>query len=180
MKKTIALLIGLAGFCAPAAAHAQVTMDMTKVTCADYLAMPSDVSRDFSAWMSGWFNQKNNDATINVAGYMSNVANVQKWCASNPKESVFAGLQRAVPKAKEGVGGPVDVDAAQFTCKQLLDADPDRQMLVQAWMGGWFSSTKNITTLDIRYVNRNEKVVMGYCKKNKKANLMTAIQKNWK
>jgi hypothetical protein len=38
--------------------RAQVMIDMSKVTCADYLAMPSDKSRTFSAWMSGYFNQK--------------------------------------------------------------------------------------------------------------------------
>ena len=30
-------------------------IDMSKVTCADYLAMPPDKSRTFSAWMSGYF-----------------------------------------------------------------------------------------------------------------------------
>ena len=103
MKKSIAMLIGLAGLCAPAVAQAQVTIDMTKVTCAEYSAMDPEASADFSAWMSGWFNQKANDAVINVEGFASNVANVKKWCASNPKELVMAGLSapcRPPPRAQ--------------------------------------------------------------------------------
>jgi hypothetical protein len=42
----------------PCAANAQVMIDMARVNCADYLAMPPGNSRVLSAWMSGWFNQK--------------------------------------------------------------------------------------------------------------------------
>jgi HdeA/HdeB family protein len=42
----------------PSAGRAQVTLDMTQMTCANYLAMSPDQARVFSAWMSGWFNQR--------------------------------------------------------------------------------------------------------------------------
>ena len=83
----------------PAATQAQVTIDMTRVTCAEYLAMPDDLSSDFSAWMSGWYNQKTGYTKVDLDAYAQNVANVKSWCASNPKETVMAGLQRAVDKA---------------------------------------------------------------------------------
>jgi HdeA/HdeB family len=38
--------------------QAQYAINMSLVTCTQYLAMPPDRSRIFSAWMSGWFNQK--------------------------------------------------------------------------------------------------------------------------
>jgi hypothetical protein len=180
MKKTIAILFGLAGFCAPAVAQAQVTIDMTKVTCAEYSAMDPVASADFSAWMSGWFNQKANDTVINVEGFATNVANVKKWCASNPKESVMAGLQRALPTAPVRAGGAVDIDTASITCKQLAALDTDRREMIGSWMGGYFNSTKNLSTIDSRYVARNKKVVAAYCKKHGSEKLMTAIAKNWK
>ena len=43
----------LAGATWPSATHAQVSIDMARVTCADYLALSAADS-----WMSGWFNQK--------------------------------------------------------------------------------------------------------------------------
>ena len=39
----------------PAAANAQVTVDMGALTCEQYLAMSPSMSRDFSAWVSGWY-----------------------------------------------------------------------------------------------------------------------------
>ena len=96
MKKAIAILIGLAGFSAPVGAHAQVTLDMTKVTCADYLAMPSDMSRDFSAWMSGWFNQKAGYTFVDLEAFHRNTANVLKFCAAHPKDQLFGVLQASV------------------------------------------------------------------------------------
>ena len=79
----------------PAAANAQLTIDMGRITCGQYLAMPPSQSDNFSAWMSGWFNQKTGYVFIDLDAYARNVANVKSWCASNPNQTVMAGLQRA-------------------------------------------------------------------------------------
>ena len=42
----------------PAVANAQVIIDMGAVYY-EYLAMSPAMSRDFSAWMSGWFSKSN-------------------------------------------------------------------------------------------------------------------------
>ncbi|MGC2585601.1 MAG: HdeA/HdeB family chaperone, partial [Pseudolabrys sp.] len=39
----------------PVTANAQITIDMGAIRCDQYLAMSPAQSRDFSAWMSGWF-----------------------------------------------------------------------------------------------------------------------------
>ena len=88
----------LAGLSAPAAGHAQVMLDTTRVTCADYLAMPPEDSKVFSAWMSGWFNQKGGYTVVDLDAYARNVGSVQAWCKANPRETVIAGLTRATAK----------------------------------------------------------------------------------
>ena len=85
----------LAGLVLPLAANAQVMFDTTRVTCADYLAMSAADAPLFSAFISGWFNQKTGHVTVDLNEYARNVANVRSWCATNPGETVFAGLQRA-------------------------------------------------------------------------------------
>jgi hypothetical protein len=45
--------------------------------------------------MSGWFNQKNGYVFVDLNAYARNVANVKSWCASNPAQTVMAGLQRS-------------------------------------------------------------------------------------
>jgi hypothetical protein len=39
---------------------------MTRVTCADYLAMPPHQFHLTSAWMSGWFNEKSGYVWIDL------------------------------------------------------------------------------------------------------------------
>ncbi len=90
----------LAGLLLPGAGHAQVMIDTTRITCADYLAMPPEDSKVFSAWLSGWFNQKAGYTSVDLDAYARNVESVQAWCQSNPKETVMAGLTRAVAKSK--------------------------------------------------------------------------------
>lgn len=85
----------LAGMLVPSIGQAQMMVEMPLVTCAQYLAMPPEQSSIFAAWMSGWFNQKMGYTYINLEAYARNVANVRAWCASNPRELVMTGLQRA-------------------------------------------------------------------------------------
>ena len=81
MKKLVFGLT-LAAAMVSSVAHAQLTFDMSRVTCAEYLAMAPARSADFSAWMSGWFNQKNGYVFVDLNAYSRNVANVKSWCAT--------------------------------------------------------------------------------------------------
>ena len=72
----------------------------------------------------------------------------------------------------------VVIDMSLITCKQYIDADPDRKELVASWLSGYFSASKNLNVLDFGYVARNKRVVGNYCKKRPGETLMSAIQKN--
>ena len=97
MKKSV-FFLALAGAALSPAAHAQLAIDMSRITCAQYLAMSPAESADFSAWMSGWFNQKTGYVFVDLNAYARNVQNVKSWCASNPAETVMVGLQRATAR----------------------------------------------------------------------------------
>jgi len=47
--------------------------------CEQYLAMPMDQSRDFSAWMSGWFSYKLGKTWVDLVAYRKNIENVKAW-----------------------------------------------------------------------------------------------------
>ena len=72
------------------------------------------------------------------------------------------------------------LDLSLVTCQQLLASDAERQALIGSWMSGYFSATKNLDTLDFRYVERNRRVVGNYCKTHKAETVMSAMQKNWR
>ncbi len=95
------LVLCLAGAVLPSAAGAQVMIDMAKVTCADYLAMSPQQARTFSAWMSGYFNQKLGYAWVDLGAYGRNIANVKQWCTSYPNETVMTGLKWATAKQNQ-------------------------------------------------------------------------------
>ena len=51
---------------------------MSRVTCGQrYLALAPAESAVVSAWMSGWFNQKNGYVFVDLNAYGRNVANVK-------------------------------------------------------------------------------------------------------
>ncbi len=80
----------------PAAASAQVTIDMGAFTCGQYLAMTPSMSRDFSAWMSGWFSYQTRRTVVDVAAHQTNMANLKSWCQTRPQVSVMNALQSAI------------------------------------------------------------------------------------
>jgi HdeA/HdeB family protein len=80
----------------PVTANAQLTIDMGAFTCGQYLAMTPAMSRDFSAWMSGWFSYQTRRTFVDVALHQTNIANLKAWCQYHPQESVMAGLQRGI------------------------------------------------------------------------------------
>jgi HdeA/HdeB family len=95
---TFACSLASFGIFVPTISDAQYMINMSLVTCSQYLVLPPEQSRVFSAWMSGWFNQKSGYMYINLQAYERNVQNVKAWCASNPTELVMTGLQRATAK----------------------------------------------------------------------------------
>jgi hypothetical protein len=80
----------------PVAANAQLTINMNQIKCDQYLAMSPDMSRDFSAWMSGWFSYQTRRTFVDLSLHQKNIANVKAWCQFHPQESVMTGLQNAI------------------------------------------------------------------------------------
>jgi hypothetical protein len=92
MKKLAICLILAA---TPTTVLAQANVDMARITCAEYLAMSATDSAIFSAWMSGWFNQKKGYVFVDLNAYARNVASVKSWCTINPGQTVMAALERS-------------------------------------------------------------------------------------
>ena len=80
----------------PAAGNAQVTVDMDALTCGQYLAMSPSMSRDFSAWMSGWYSYQTCRRVVDVLAHQKNIAGLKSWCQFRPRESVMAALQSVI------------------------------------------------------------------------------------
>lgn len=91
--KTRLMVMAVSLWLLPAAANAQVTIDMAAVKCDQYLAMQPEMSSNFSAWMSGWFSYQTNRPFVDVVLHQTNIGNLKQWCKFHPQDSVMAGLK---------------------------------------------------------------------------------------
>jgi HdeA/HdeB family len=57
--------------------------------------MDPAMSRNFSAWMSGWFSYQNRKTSVDLVVHEKNVASVKDWCKFHPDDKVMTGLQNA-------------------------------------------------------------------------------------
>jgi hypothetical protein len=178
MRKSV-LCLTIAMIMAPGSGQAQVTVDMTRVTCADYVAMPPGQARTFSAWMSGWFNQKFGYITVGLNDFAKNTASVKQWCTTSPRETVMAALDRSHPQPGP-VTGQVKVDMSLITCRQLLGLDVEQREMIASWMSGYFRASRTQPIFDFQKFANNKKAVENYCKKFGSETVMSAIQKNAK
>jgi hypothetical protein len=172
MRKLVFFVLALATSILPSAGHAQVTLDMTQVTCANYLAMPPSQARVFSAWMSGWFNQRFGYVTVGFDDFARNIASVSQWCAGNPQATIMAALGRSTPQPAPT--GQIKVDMSLITCKQYLSSD--RQEMIAYWMSGYIRASRNQPTFDFQRFANNKRAVGNYCKKHGGETVMSAIQ----
>ena len=101
MMRTTTISLAVAIVILPIAGNAQVTVEMASIRCEQYLALPLDKSRDFSAWMSGWFSQKLGKTWVDLAAYQKNIVNVKAWCQYHPKDTVMSGLELAANQNKQ-------------------------------------------------------------------------------
>jgi HdeA/HdeB family protein len=154
--------------------HAQQREDMTQMTCATYLTMPPDLVRDYSTWMTGWYNQKFGYTTVGLDDFARNSANVRQWCTDNPQTSIMAALD-SLPQAAPPSGSDT-IDMSLLTCKQYLSSDPKRKSMIGGWMSGYFRASMNQPVLDFWPATNTEKAVVKYCKKHGTETLMSAIQ----
>src|SRR5829696_8624015 len=153
--------------------NAQVMFDTTRVTCADYLAMSAADAPLFSAFVSGWFNQKTGHVTVDLNEYARNVATCGagvplirgrrslpvssaqpaqaaddppgRASTMNPKTIAIAALLAASSAAP--AGAQTIVDMSLISCDQFLKSPQERKDVLSAWMGGYFSAMKNLATI---------------------------------
>jgi len=177
--RTPILVLALATTILPTAAYSQATRDMTRVTCANYLAMSPSEGRFFSAWMSGWFNQKYGYITVGLDDFAKNVASIRQWCTNKPDATIMSALEGNRPQQGPPTG-QVKVDMSLITCKQYLTSDAERQIMIANWMSGYFRASRNQPIFDYQRFADNIASVGNYCRKHGDETVMSAIQKKAK
>ena len=80
------------------AAHAQVSIDVSKITCDQMHKMANPVA--VALWLNGYYAGKRNDTTIDVISLDRNAEKVSEYCASNPEATLMKAIETTVGAAK--------------------------------------------------------------------------------
>lgn len=70
-------------------ASAQVTIDMSEISCKDFAAYDDDTKDFIDSWMRGFFLSKKNITTIDSRYVKRNTAKVLRYCKKLPKTSLM-------------------------------------------------------------------------------------------
>ena len=74
-------ILGLISVAALAsAAQAQVIMDVSKITCDQYVHSKIATPNYIAAWVSGYFNAKRNNTFIDTQALQDHVSKLQNYC----------------------------------------------------------------------------------------------------
>jgi hypothetical protein len=77
-------------------AHAQIRLDMNKITCGDFLRY-SKPDQDFVRfWLSGYYNAAANNDVFDYDRMQRNTAIIGKYCQKNKKASLPTAIKNAL------------------------------------------------------------------------------------
>jgi len=83
----------LALFLSPIAAHAQVTIDVTKITCRQLLTGRILPTNSMALWFGGYYNGKRETTVIDVGAVKTNAKKVQDYCGAHQDETVMTAVE---------------------------------------------------------------------------------------
>ncbi|WP_457797991.1 HdeA/HdeB family chaperone [Methylocystis sp. S23] len=83
-----------AGFALSAPASAQVTIDMSEITCKDFAGYDADTQEFIANWMRGYFMSKNNLTVIDSRYVKRNGQKIARYCKKLPKSSLMDAVQK--------------------------------------------------------------------------------------
>jgi hypothetical protein len=73
---------------ATASAQAQVIVDVSKITCDQYVHSKITTPNLIAAWLSGYYNAKRNNRIIDLETLEDNVSKVKNYCYDEKKRPV--------------------------------------------------------------------------------------------
>jgi len=75
-------------------ARAQVIVDLSVVTCGQYMGKDRDTQDVLAAWMSGYFNAAKDQSKVDLARFERNRKAVESYCKKHKLETLMSAIQR--------------------------------------------------------------------------------------
>ena len=81
-------------------ARAQVTVDVSKITCQQYVLFTVADPRDIAMWLSGYYNGKRNNTVLDTQEFRERARKVMEYCQLNPRVTVMEAVEKIVGVSK--------------------------------------------------------------------------------
>ena len=93
MKSPKIFAAGLLCLLIVSSAHAQIMLDVTKITCRDFLQDTITVPENIAYWLSGYYNGKRDNTVFDVVTLKSYVNKVEDYCEHNKDVTVMHAVE---------------------------------------------------------------------------------------
>jgi acid stress chaperone HdeB len=72
---------------------AQVTLDVSKITCDQYVGYKITDPRNIAIWLSGYYNAKRGNTVIDTQAFNENARKLQNYCLAHPEVKVMDAVE---------------------------------------------------------------------------------------
>lgn len=75
-------------------AHAQVTLDLAKITCDQWAGYKITNPQNIALWLSGYYNGKRGNTVIDTQGLAAENQKLRDFCITNPQMPVMQAAEK--------------------------------------------------------------------------------------
>jgi acid stress chaperone HdeB len=100
VSMTKLVVVAVAAYFAVAPAYSQVTIDVSKITCKQFLTFSVADPRDIAIWLSGYYHGKEGNALLQTQELKDNYETLKKACFSNSGTPVMQVIEKNLLKNK--------------------------------------------------------------------------------
>jgi acid stress chaperone HdeB len=79
-------------------AQAQVTLDVSKITCEQYNAYKITNPQNIAIWVNGYYHGKRGDVTLDTQGLVENARKLRDYCRRNRQTLVMQAVETLFAK----------------------------------------------------------------------------------
>jgi hypothetical protein len=84
----------------PATAHAQVMLDVAKITCDQFAGYKITNPQNISNWLSGYYNAKRGNTVLDTQELTTNATRLRDYCIVHPEVLVMQAAETLMTKDK--------------------------------------------------------------------------------
>jgi hypothetical protein len=97
MRKAMHFVLGLAMVLAASlSAQAQVTLDLSKVTCDQFIKYKVADPKLIAIWLGGYFHGKRGDTMVDTQRLNADADEVEKYCFKNPEALLMPSVEAII------------------------------------------------------------------------------------